>query len=48
MFLILFFIAKKKKKKNETKYLEIMFLNYFTILRNKNELINKNDLYKSK
>ena len=38
----------KKKKKNETKYLEIMFLNSFPILRNKTELINKNDLYKSK
>ena len=42
------FYCKKKKKKKEKKYLEIMFLNSFPILRNKTELINKNDLYKSK
>ena len=42
------FYCKKKKKKKETNYIEIIFFNYFPILRNKTELINKNDLYKSK
>ena len=42
------FYCKKKKKKNKTNNIEKKFLKYFTILKKKTELINKNDLYKSK